>query len=93
MGRRRHRTSSCGVEDEGWTSPVILLPLAQWDRRRLERRVASSPSPQHLPSISAVFTLTFRASPYISVVFGSAFPLERLLSRKITLRYLGNDFL
>jgi hypothetical protein len=28
--------------------------------------------------------LTFRASPYISAVFGSAFPLERLLSRKLT---------
>jgi hypothetical protein len=27
-----------------------LLPLVQRDRRRLERRVASSPSPQHLPS-------------------------------------------
>jgi hypothetical protein len=37
--------------------------------------------------------LTFRASPYISVVFGSAFPLERLLSRKLTLRSLGNGFL
>jgi hypothetical protein len=40
-----------------------------------------------------VFALTFRASPYISVVFGSAFPLERLLSRKLTLCSLGNDFL
>jgi hypothetical protein len=37
--------------------------------------------------------LTFRASPYILAVFGSAFPLERLLSRKLTLRSLGNDFL
>jgi hypothetical protein len=50
MGRRRRRPLSCGVEDEGWTSPVVLLPLVQRDRRRLERRVASSPSPQHLPS-------------------------------------------
>jgi hypothetical protein len=32
------------------TSPILLLPLAQRERRRLERRVASSPSPQHLPS-------------------------------------------
>jgi hypothetical protein len=40
-----------------------------------------------------IFALTFRASPYISVVFGSAFPWERLLSRKLTLRSLGNDFL
>jgi hypothetical protein len=31
--------------------------------------------------------------PYISAVFGSAFPLERLLSRKLTLRSLRNDFL
>jgi hypothetical protein len=43
--------------------------------------------------LSAVFALTFRASPYILAVFGSAFPLERLLSRKLTLRSLGNDFL
>jgi hypothetical protein len=35
-----------GVEDEGWTPPVVLPPLAQRDGRR----VASSPSPQHLPS-------------------------------------------
>jgi hypothetical protein len=68
MGRHRRRPSSCIVEDEGWTSPVFLLPVgaarqtkggphwsfcflsAQQDRRRLERRVASSPSPQYLPS-------------------------------------------
>ena len=49
MGRPRCRPSSCSVEDEGWTSPVVLLPLVQRDRRSLERRVASSPSPQHLP--------------------------------------------
>jgi hypothetical protein len=49
-GRRHRRPSTCSVEDEGWTSPVILLPLVQRDRRRLERRVVSSPSPQHLPS-------------------------------------------
>jgi hypothetical protein len=50
MGRRHRRPSSCSVEDKGWTSPVIPLLLVQRDRRRLERRVASSPSPQHLPS-------------------------------------------
>jgi hypothetical protein len=50
MGRRRRRPSSRSVEGEGWTSPVLLLLLAQRERRRLERRVASSPSPQHLPS-------------------------------------------
>jgi hypothetical protein len=32
------------------------------------------------------------SSPYISVVFGSAFPLERVLSRKLTLCSLRNDF-
>jgi hypothetical protein len=32
--------------------------------------------------------LTFRASPYISAVFGSAFPLERLLTRKLTQKNL-----
>jgi hypothetical protein len=37
--------------------------------------------------------LTFRASPYILVVFGSAFPKEQLLSRKLTLRSLMNGFL
>jgi hypothetical protein len=44
------------------------------------------------PSISAVFALTFRASPYISAVFGSAFPKERLLSRKLMLRSLKSGF-
>jgi hypothetical protein len=29
-----------------------------------------------LASILAVFALTFRASPYISAVFGSTFPLD-----------------
>jgi hypothetical protein len=37
--------------------------------------------------------LTFRASPYISAVSGSAFPKKRLLSRKLTLRSLRNGFL
>jgi hypothetical protein len=41
----RRRPLSCSVGGEGWISPVILLPLAQRDRRRLERRVASLPSP------------------------------------------------
>jgi hypothetical protein len=45
------------------------------------------------PYISAVFALTFRALPYISAVFGSAFPYEQLLSRKLMLRSLRNDFL
>jgi hypothetical protein len=42
----RRRPSARSAEGEGWTSPVLLLPLAQRERRRLERRVASSPSPQ-----------------------------------------------
>jgi hypothetical protein len=39
-----------------------------------------------------IFALTFRASPYISAVFGSAFPWERLLSKKLTLCSIVNDF-
>jgi hypothetical protein len=35
MGRPRRRPSSCSVEDEGWTQPVILPPLVQRDWRRL----------------------------------------------------------
>jgi hypothetical protein len=27
MGRRRRRPLSCNVEDKGWTSPVVLLPV------------------------------------------------------------------
>jgi hypothetical protein len=50
MGRRRRRPLSCSVEDEWWTSPIVLLSLVQRERRRLERRVASLPSPQQLPS-------------------------------------------
>jgi hypothetical protein len=50
MGHRHRRPSSRSVEDEGWTPPVVLPPLVQRDGRRLERRVASLPSPQHLPS-------------------------------------------
>jgi hypothetical protein len=37
--------------------------------------------------------LTFCTLPYISAVFGYAFPKERLLSRKLTLRSLRNGFL
>jgi hypothetical protein len=47
--RHRRRPSSHSVQGEGWSSPVLLLPLAQRERRRVEQRVASSPSPQHLP--------------------------------------------
>jgi hypothetical protein len=50
MERLRRRISSCGEEDEGWAAPVILPPLVQRGDEGLERRVASSPSPQHLPS-------------------------------------------
>jgi hypothetical protein len=58
------------------------------------------PSGASSPYISAVSALTFRCkppsgatSPSISAVFGSAFPKERLLSRKLTLRSLRNGFL
>jgi hypothetical protein len=46
----RRSPSSCSEEDEGWAAPVILLPLVQRGDEGLERRVASPPSPQHLPS-------------------------------------------
>jgi hypothetical protein len=35
---------------KGWAVSVILPPLVQRVDEGLERRVASSPSPQHLPS-------------------------------------------
>jgi hypothetical protein len=50
MERLRRRPSSCSEEDEGWAASVILPPLVQRVDEGLERRVASSPSPQHLPS-------------------------------------------
>jgi hypothetical protein len=49
MERLLRRPSSCSEEDEGWATPVILPPTMA-RRRRPERRVASSPLPQHLPS-------------------------------------------
>jgi hypothetical protein len=50
MERLRRRPSSCSEEGEGWAAPVILPPLVQRVDEGLELRVASSPSPQHLPS-------------------------------------------
>jgi hypothetical protein len=50
MVRLRRRPSSCSEEGEGWAMPLILPPLVQRGDEGLERRVASSPSPQHLPS-------------------------------------------
>jgi hypothetical protein len=50
MERLRRRPSSYSEEDEGWAVPVILPPLVQRGDEGLERRVVSSPSPQHLPS-------------------------------------------
>jgi hypothetical protein len=47
MERLHRRPSSCSEEDEGWAAPVILPPLGQRVDEGLERRVASSPSPQH----------------------------------------------
>ena len=46
MERLRRRPSSCGEEDEGWAAPVNLPALVQRGDEVLERRVASSPSPQ-----------------------------------------------
>jgi hypothetical protein len=48
--RLRRRPSSCSEGEEGWAAPVILPTLVQRGDEGLERRVASSPSPQHLPS-------------------------------------------
>jgi hypothetical protein len=50
MERLRRRPSSCSEEGEGCAAPVILPSLVQRVDEGLERRVASSPSPQHLPS-------------------------------------------
>jgi hypothetical protein len=50
MDRLRRRPSSCSKGGEGWAVPVILPPLVQRSDEGLERRVASSPSPQQLPS-------------------------------------------
>jgi hypothetical protein len=50
MERLHRRPLSCSEEDEGWAMPVILPPLVQRGDEGLERRVASLPSPQHLPS-------------------------------------------
>jgi hypothetical protein len=48
-----------------WTSPVILLPLAQRERRRLERRVASSPSPQHEHILESLFFSQVSLAEYL----------------------------
>jgi hypothetical protein len=50
MERLHRRPSSCSEEGEGWAAPVLLPPLEQRVDEGLERRVASSPLPQHLPS-------------------------------------------
>jgi hypothetical protein len=47
MERLRRRPSSWSEEDEGWATPVIFPPLVQRGDEGLERRVASSPLPQH----------------------------------------------
>jgi hypothetical protein len=49
-GRPRRRPSSCGVLDEGWKLPVASPRWCGKIGEGIERRVASSPSPQHLPS-------------------------------------------
>jgi hypothetical protein len=45
MERLHRRPSSCSEEDEGWATPVSLPPLVQRGDKGLERRLASSPSP------------------------------------------------
>jgi hypothetical protein len=48
-GRPRRRPSSCSVVDEGWKPSPLRLRWYSEIGEGLERRVASSPSPQHLP--------------------------------------------
>jgi hypothetical protein len=50
MRRPRHRPSSGDVWDEGLVCPLSCLRWCSEDGEGIERRVASSPSPQHLPS-------------------------------------------
>jgi hypothetical protein len=50
MRRPRHRSSSDVVGSEGWVCPSSCLHWCSEDTEGVERRVASSPSPQHLPS-------------------------------------------
>jgi hypothetical protein len=49
MRRPRHRPSSGDVWDEGLVRPLSCLRWCSEDGEGIERRVASSPSPQHLP--------------------------------------------
>jgi hypothetical protein len=48
--RHRRRPSSCSMLDEGWKLPPVCLRWFGEIGEGIERRVASSPSPQHLPS-------------------------------------------
>jgi hypothetical protein len=50
MEKLCRRPSTCSEEDKGWATPVILPQSVQRVDEGLQRRVASSPSPQHLPS-------------------------------------------
>jgi hypothetical protein len=50
MRRPRHRPSSGDAWDEGLVYPLSCLRWCSEDGEGIERRVASSPSPQHLPS-------------------------------------------
>jgi hypothetical protein len=52
MERFRRRPSSCSEEGEGWAAPVLLPSLEQRVDEGLERRVASSPSPQQTSKLS-----------------------------------------
>jgi hypothetical protein len=49
-GRPRHRSSSGDVWDEGCVCPLSCLRWSDDYGEGIERRVASSPLPQHLPS-------------------------------------------
>ena len=73
MERFRRRPSSCSEEDEGWAVPVILPLSVQRVDEGLERRVASSPSPQQktfmeksYPCYLTQVTTDFRSGPETS---------------------------
>jgi hypothetical protein len=53
MRRPRHRSSSGDVWDEGWACPLSCLRWSSDYGEGIERRVASSPSPQHLVILTA----------------------------------------
>jgi hypothetical protein len=79
--RPRRRPSSCSVLDEGWKLPVASLRWCGEIGEGIERRVASSPSPQH-SSASGFFAIIHRTlsdqSSNNLVIFGNDYFKLRL---------------